>query len=69
MTYLIQIFCERPGCNVRDSKIITENSDRKVWRCPGCGTKAKRPRRLSLSAYQEEQAAAERRIKRLRDWR
>jgi hypothetical protein len=70
MIYATQICCERENCDARESTVITnEGGDKKAWRCPTCGAKAKVRRRLSLADYQQEQLANDARARRLRDWR
>lgn len=45
MSYVTQIYCENPQCNVRQSEIVTKDlgvaPEPESWRCPACGQKAK----------------------------
>ncbi len=44
-TYVHEIYCQHPDCNVRQSIVITKNhgdhNDPTRWVCPGCGKPAK----------------------------
>ena len=61
MTYVTEIYCENLDCNVRECQILTKDigvPDPPIWRCPGCGKRAKiHLRRLEHEPAGEVKAA------------
>ena len=54
-TYVTEIYCQDPSCNVRNCTVVTKKLDRtpepKEWHCPACGQLASVHWRKTVREY------------------